>query len=67
VALLLGVGDPMSFLDKTGTDYYISVAIVRKAQELQNERRKHELKYLVEGIGATTGNRVAEIIAKALR
>ena len=57
----------MAFLDNAGPDWDIACAIVTLADELQAERRHAELKSIVEGIGASVGNRTAEHLARLLR
>lgn len=66
MALSVGVADPIAFLAQTGTDWDIAVAVVQKAQDLQMERRSAELKMMVEALGNSVGNRVGEIVIKAL-
>lgn len=67
MALLCGVADPLSFLNRAGTQWDVAVAVVRKAQEL----RAQEQKALIEAQAALTGNRVGEVVgtmvAKMLR
>lgn len=66
VALLLGVSDPLAWLARDGVDYATQVAVVRKAAQIRNDERTAELKAVIEGVGVTVGNRVGEIVVKAL-
>ena len=64
---MTGITDPMGFLGNSGPDWDIACAIVTQADELQAERRHAELKSIVEGIGASVGNRVGEQLARLMR
>lgn len=65
--MMTGITDPIAFLDNAGTDWDIACSVIEKADELGAERRKAELKSLVESIGASVGNRVAEQLVRMLR
>ncbi len=62
-AVLLGAGDPITLLDRPSTEWLVTMAITAKAHELDLERRRAE----IDAIGASVGNRVAQVIAKAFR
>jgi len=64
VGMLIAGGDPIDFLDRGPEDWMITVAVLRRAQQIEAERRTAELKAVVEAIGAHVGNRVAEVISK---
>lgn len=64
---MVGVSDPMTFLDRSGVDWDIACAIVRKSDEMQMERRTDELKAVIDAIGKSVGNRVAELIGQMFR
>lgn len=64
--MLAGAGDPLTFLDRIDADWAIQTAVIRKAREIQGEQRSEELGYLIRGMGASVGNRVAEILSKVI-
>lgn len=64
VALLIGHPDPLQFLATHPDDQQVILAVLNKAIRLDNEKRKNMLKSLIEGIGISTGNRVAEILSR---
>ena len=60
VALLCG-WDPLRYLSFSGQERLIADLILKRAAHLRTE----ELQRLVEAVGAHTGNRVGEILARA--
>lgn len=64
---MLGVDDPIRLLEQHPDDWDIAIGVIRRAQEIDIERRSQEIKTLIDGIGASVGNRVAEVMSKALR
>lgn len=63
----MGVSDPLATLRTGGDDWSVLITTVNRAQELHFEQRRAELRDLAEGIGVQVGNRVGEIVVKALR
>lgn len=59
-----GITDPMAFLALGGADWDIACAIVRKAREMKADARKDELKNIVNAIGQSVGNQVAQAIQR---
>lgn len=60
-ALLVGVSDPLAFLAQPGEDWLVSLAVIRKALELDAERRKNEVQALIDGIGHSVAAQVAKL------
>lgn len=65
--MMVGVSDPIGFLDRSGVDWEISTAILRKADEIQSGRRREELQSIIDSIGKSVGSRVAEQIGRMFR
>lgn len=62
--MLLGGGGVQQALEWLGADvddWLYRTAVIRRASEIDRERRKAE----IEALGAVVGNRVAEVLAKA--
>lgn len=58
-----GVGEPLALLERSGTDWMVATAVIKKAHEYENERHRA----LVKGIGDAVGDRVARLLVEALR
>lgn len=59
VAALVGMGDPMRLLALPREDWAIASAVLQRAVEIDNERRKS----LVKMIGVEVANSVAQIMS----
>jgi hypothetical protein len=64
VALLIGGQSPVEFLAAHPRDWAVQVAVLKRAAEIDSERRTNMMRSLIEGIGISTGNRVAELLAR---
>jgi len=62
-ALLLGIGDPMTFLALGGDDWTIAAAVISRARRLHNERRTEELNQLAKAIGSHVGDAIAKLFS----
>lgn len=65
--MLAGITDPIAFLDHAGPDWDIACTVVEKALTMQHERRREELTAIIEAVGKSVGNRVAERIGQMFR
>jgi hypothetical protein len=63
IAMSLGAGDPITFLDRPPGDWDIELEVLRQARKLDSDRHSDEIKAL----GLSIGNRVAEAIGQMFR
>jgi len=70
-ALLAGVPDPIAFLAQHPDDYVVAVGIVRKALQMDSDRRKEEFQAIVPALaemtGVACGNQVAKILGRMFK